>query len=644
MRRYAGIAVRRYAAIAVVTLAMVCPALAGYAQDAVTAAIADSLRQGASVVERVNVTEIEIESARKAKIHRRVVYTILNAAGDGYATLHTFYDKFHDLISATGVLYDGNGKVVRKIRKSDMEDWSTAGSGILMTDSRVKLYHFSSLSYPYSVSYEEEVEQTGLFMLPGWRPQASPSMAVESSSFSVRAPTGYPLRYKLYGYAQSSVSEKGGSKILSWALRNRPAVRPEPYSRLWAGVEPCVLLAPGDFEEDGYKGRLYSWADMGKFVEELYRGRDQLPEEAKKKVHALVDGVTDDRKKIESLYRWLQQDTHYVAIELGIGGWQPYAARDVYIRKYGDCKALSNYMVALLKEAGIRACNVLIRAGQDAPEMDTGFVCSQFNHAIVVAFTGSDSVWLECTNSYLPAGYLSGFTADRGALLLDEQGGHIVRTPVYGADQNQLNRVVHGRIDSSGNLVADIQTRYSGLEQDGLESELSSLSKEEVKKRRQETIGLPNCTINQMRLAEIPSADPVIDESLEVTSEGYSMVSGNRLFITPGAFLRRAEGIKEGMLPRKNDVQLLVSSEETDSIFLAIPRGYVPESTLPSANYSSSFGSYRIRGELKGNTLLLVCRYRQYKGSYPADSWTKLEHFFNLIHREGNRELVFIKH
>ncbi len=53
-----------------------------------------------------------------------------------------------------------------------MEDWSTAGSGILMTDSRVKLYHFSCRSYPYTVSYEEEAEQSGLFVLPEWRPQS----------------------------------------------------------------------------------------------------------------------------------------------------------------------------------------------------------------------------------------------------------------------------------------------------------------------------------------------------------------------------------------------------------------------------------------------------------------------------------------
>jgi hypothetical protein len=46
---------------------------------------------------------------------------------------------------------------------------------------------------------------------------------------------------------------------------------------------------------------------------------------------------------------------------------------------------------------------------------------------------------------------------------------------------------------------------------------------------------------------------------------------------------------------------------------------------------------------MKGDTLVLICRFRQNKGTYPADSWPKLVHFFNLIHREGDRELVFIR-
>ena len=129
VRRMTSVSVRRMTSASmraglVLTLScfLIWPA---YGQDPVAAAIPDSLRQGASVVERVNETEIDIESPHKARVRRRVVYTILNANGDTYATFHTYYDKFHDLVNATGILYDAGGRELKKIRKSDMEDWST---------------------------------------------------------------------------------------------------------------------------------------------------------------------------------------------------------------------------------------------------------------------------------------------------------------------------------------------------------------------------------------------------------------------------------------------------------------------------------------------------------------------------------------
>jgi len=136
-----------------------CPQAA--AQQSEAAGVTDSIMNGAAVVERTDITEIAIESPRKASIHRKYVYTILNSRGDEYATIRTFYDKFNDLINATGVLYDAGGNVLKKIRKSEMEDWSTAGSGILMTDARVKYYHFYCRSYPYTISFEEERERKG---------------------------------------------------------------------------------------------------------------------------------------------------------------------------------------------------------------------------------------------------------------------------------------------------------------------------------------------------------------------------------------------------------------------------------------------------------------------------------------------------
>ena len=625
-------------------LAICLVGVRGVGQDAVMSRLPDSLEQGASMVKRMDFTEIDIESPRKARVHHKYVYTILNPAGESFGTIVTFYDKFHDLGSVSATLYDATGSVVRKLKKSDLEDWNVEGLGMLMMDTRIKYYRLAPRRYPYTISFEEEMTLDGLFGLqPQWLPQSSPQVSVVSANLVIRAPSDYPLQYRDYHFPDSvTMTEKKGIKTYTWELSDRPAVTQEPYGSTWYTREPRVNLAPGEFEVAGLKGNCASWMDLGRFCGGLHQGRGQLPEEARRKVHALVDGLSDDREKIKVLYGFLQQNTHYVGIELGIGGWQPYDAAYVYNKKYGDCKALANYMVALLKEAGIRACPVLIRAGTEAQAIDTGFACIQFNHEIAVAFAGKDSVWLECTSPSLPAGYLSGFTADRDALLLDEQGGHIVHTPVYGIRENRFDRLLKGSIDEEGKLEATLRDDYSGLEQDGPASMLNHLSKKELQDQKRQQVGLPNCIISDLRDSTTPGGVPSLEETMGLAVDMFATMAGNRLLITPGVFMKRSQRLAEPV-NRKTPVELRSSVMESDSVVLHLPAGWSPEGNLPAGNYSCALGSYHIRSSFGDGILTLTCTFTQNKGIYPAQDYARLVRLFNLVHRESDRELAFIK-
>lgn len=614
------------------------------AQEPVTAPLPDSLTRDAGMVKRVDITEIEIESPRKARMHRRYVYTILNHYGDIFSYIYTFYDKYHDLESVNAVLYDAGGHVVKKIKKSDLQDWNIEGMGILMMDARVKTYQFGYHEYPYTISFEEEIGLNGLFGLqPQWVPQPENFVSVVSSSLVIHAPVDYPLEFRDYHLPEPGLTtESKGVRTYTWRLSDRPVSAKEAYAPAWFEREPRVSLAPGNFELEGYKGHCYSWTDLGRFVGGLHQGRGQLPEEARRKVHALVDGIPDDHEKIRVLYRFLQQNTHYVGIELGIGGWQPYDATYVYNKKYGDCKALSNYMVALLKEAGIRACPVLIRGGINQPSVDTGFACIQFNHEIAVAFTGKDTVWLECTSSTLPAGYLGSFTADREGLLLDENGGHLIHTPVYGIGDNRLIRTVKGSVDDQGNLQASLQTVYSGLDQDYAQYTVTNSTKKELLDQRRDALGVAGCVLTDLQDSSWQEAVPVLDERVQLKAEQYATLVGNRLMIGYSAFMKRLTRLHEEP-GRRNGFELGPSQQETDSLVLQLPPGWTPEEQLPTASFSAGFGSYRFFTRFEKDVLTVTSDFRQYKGVYPVTDYARLVRFFNLVYREADRQLVFIK-
>src|SRR5579871_3878793 len=148
---------------------------------------------------RLYQQEITVESMHKARVHRKYFYTVLSAAGEHFGQIVTFYDKFHDLSGVTATLYDADGKVLKKVKKGDLEEANIGGLGMLMVDTKVKFYSFTSRNFPYTIGYEEDMVIDNLFMLPvQWLPQPSANVAVMSSSLIVHAPADFPLRYKEY--------------------------------------------------------------------------------------------------------------------------------------------------------------------------------------------------------------------------------------------------------------------------------------------------------------------------------------------------------------------------------------------------------------------------------------------------------------
>ena len=69
----------------------------------------------------------------------------------------------------------------------------------------------------------------------------------------------------------------------------------------------------------------------------------------------MVKNATTDREKAAILYNYMQNNMRYVSIQLGIGGLRPFPASFVDDKKYGDCKALSNYLKSALDAVGVKS-------------------------------------------------------------------------------------------------------------------------------------------------------------------------------------------------------------------------------------------------------------------------------------------------
>jgi hypothetical protein len=612
-------------------------------QNFPVSAIPDSLKENADMIIRLNELSYEISSAGMAISRERHVYTILNEKGAYYATYKTHYNNKSVVInSVSGYLYDANGKELRHFKKKDMEDHPLYDESFV-NDERLKVAEFSFNTYPYTVEFDEEDQLTELFQIGGWYPQGNLRHAVEKSVYSISAPSGYSLRYRMLNSSlQPVISEKGNVKTYSWEFKNMVAYDETPVSNI-LNCAPHLMIGLSDVEMGVYKGNMSTWTDYAKFYGSLQKGRDILPEETKQKVHALTDGLTDKAAKVDVLYRYLQQNSHYVGIQLGIGGWQTYDAAYVSKNKYGDCKALSNFMVSLLKEAGVKANVVVIRGGEERVDFVTDFTHDPFNHVICCVPLEKDTIWLECTDQFLPPGYLSDFTSNRYGLLIEEDGGKLVHTPSYLLPDNIRIRKIAAGLDLDGNLNLDSRTLYKAACQDDIESMIRHNSKEEQLKILKSRYNLPTYDVLSFEYQEDDSKRlPVINESIKISVKDYAQVTGKRIFINPNILSRSGTKLIEDK-SRRLDVELKEEYHYIDSIQISIPPGYEMESKSTDFTLKSKYGSYMNRMIVAGDKIMYYRNMEQYSGRFPAKEYAEVVKFYDEMYDADHTKIVLVK-
>ncbi|UOR03990.1 DUF3857 domain-containing protein [Hymenobacter aerilatus] len=610
-----------------------------------------SLRENAHGVVRAYDETLVVKSVSRtvSTVHRAI--TILDGAGSDWAQLMVPYDQLNSINYLRGAVYDVDGRLIRSLRASDVKDYGLSDGFSLATDNRGRLATLQQSAYPYTVEFDYEITSDNSLFYSTWEPQDEPQLAVEHATFRVLTPAALPLRYQerhLPKGVQAAHSQQSGQEVYQWEVKALAAVEREPDGPPLRDLVPMVVTAPAAFEVQGHAGSAASWQQLGQWSYELNKGRDVLPDDLRTRVAALVKDEKDERARIRKVYEFLQANTRYISVQLGLGGWQTFPASAVSTNGYGDCKALSNYGMALLQAAGITGYCALVRA--DAPDIHTEFSSSQFNHVILcvpLAATKTakaDTVWLECTSQTAPFGYMGSFTGNRHALLLTPQGGKLVRTPTYGVRENRRERLADVYLDAQGKATAAVRTAYTGLEQDRLSAMLDGLDPAQQKKYITESLTLNNFSITKFNLtANRQQALPMVTEKLDLALPTFASVSGKRLFLAPN-LLSRLPALSAPVGGRQSDVWLSHAYTYADTVRIHVPAGLQPENLPAPVQLTTAFGTYSAQlHTLPDGTLQYVRRLQMPRTRFAKEDYPAYVEFRRKISAADKAQIVLLK-
>jgi transglutaminase-like putative cysteine protease len=619
--------------------------LSAYAKDIKypVSAIPEALKKNANVVVREDETVFQIISRNKSSVHRHFAATILNTNGRDYAEKYIMYDKKRKIVDLKAFVYDASGEIIKKLKSADIADRSASDGFSLFSDDRLKMFDLTQGVYPYTVEYEYEVQYDYLYSIDPGVIVSEEKIAVQHFMYQLVYPTTLEPRYKTYNIDTKPAIGRlsSGMQSATWELSNIEPIKIEPMSSSSTHIK-AIVAAPNVFEYDGYTGSMENWDGIAKWQQSLNQGRDVLPDVTRAKVKELTKDLKTTEEKVKVLYEYMQSKTRYVGIQLGIGGWQPFDATTVDKNGYGDCKALSNYMVSLLKEAGIKGYYTKIRAGVGEEEIDASFPSVQTNHIIVGVPNEKDTLWLECTSQTAPFGYLGRFTDNRYGLMVTENGGKLVRTIHYPVEKNIQSTTADVDLDALGNAKAKVKTNYSGLQYDFSSlSEIINLSADDQRKWLQNNTQIPSFNINQFAFANHKNKLPTATVTMDLTLNKYASVSNKRIFLTPN-LMNRWTYIPEKIESRKTPFEINTGFTDIDTIRYHLPENIYPEFLPPDAKFTSRFGTYEAGFKVEAGSLLYIRKMTRKDGEFPAEAYQELIDFYKNISKADNTKLVFL--
>jgi hypothetical protein len=237
----------------------------------------------------------------------------------------------------------------------------------------------------------------------------------------------------------------------------------------------------------------------------------------------------------------------------------------------------------------------------------------------------------------MPFGYLSGFTANRKAPAITDNGAVPVKTARYTNIENQMSRTANVTIDLNGNATATVLTTYKGMESD----EVPSSNYDEQKKWLQESTEIPVFDIKSFAIKNNRDRLPSSIVRLELTLNRFATVNGKRFFLNPN-LMNRSSFIPPKVDQRKTKLVFRNGFTHTDTINYSISEHIYPEYLPEPTKIESRFGKYESSYKLDQGKVIYVRRFVKNTGEFPADTYNEFVDFYKAVNRADNVKIVFL--
>jgi hypothetical protein len=600
---------------------------------------------------------VTVEPSGKIRRVERRAYQILRPDGAVRGKLGFVIDgKTHvtDLhawsIPAAGKDYEVN--------KHDAVETAVDGlNGILVTDIHLLLLQIPAALPGNLVGYEVQEENTPYVLEEAWNFQDV--IPVRETHYHLQLPNGWSYRATWLNHEELAPTVSGPNQW-QWTLTDVAALPTEPRMPPLAGVAGRMFVAL--IPPPGHGQSVQSWSDLGIWFTGLAAGRRTASPELKQKVAELTASSSALPAKMQALAVFAQDDIRYVGIELGIGGYQPHSAAEVFTHRFGDCKDKVTLLSGMLAELGIPSYYVLINTQRGAVTPRTP-PNTYFNHAVLAVALPADLddprleavqqhpklgklLFFDPTDALTPFGSLSGALQGNYGLLVTPDGGELLELPVLAPASNGIARTATLTLDDAGTLRGEVHEARVGQQAAAQRYLLRSAKVDTDQIKPLEAVlaaSLPSFQITKASISNLRATDKPFQWQYSIEADHYARAQGELLLVRPRVIGSKAQGFLDAKESRHYPIEFEEPERDTDVFEIALPAGYSVDQLPAAVDVVGDFASYHSKTELVGRTLKYTRSFEIAKLSAPASSAEDLKALFKTIEND-ERSAAVLKH
>jgi hypothetical protein len=601
-------------------------------------------------VKLLDEQETTVRDSGEIIAHQRVVYRILRPEGKDYATHDLVYD------SETKVNYLHGWSITAKGQEYEGKDKDTFERNLssydVFSDIKERMLALPGGDVGTIVAFEYEQKKRPYLYHDRWSFQTI--IPVERTTYTLHLPSNWEFRAGWEHHPEVQPAVQNGT--YSWQLSDVPRIELETHEPPYRALAGYMIVT---FFSEKIHNSYSSWADIGKWYSQLTADSRQPTPALQQKVQELAPGNLSPLARIEALARFAQRDIRYASIKMGIGGFKPHAAGEIFAHRYGDCKDKANVLAAMLAQININSFYMPIHDDrgiftQDSPPNHL------FNH-VILAIQLPDAIKesfpavfthpklgrlliFDPTNEFVPFGQLPAYEQDSYALLVTENSGELIHLPASPPEVNELRRSAKLKLLPDGSLQGEVEEVRSGYlamtERMYLEQETERDRKKMMEHFLGATIG--NFQVDGFEFINENNIDKDLVLKYKFTANHYAKNAGQLLLVRPrilGEDVSRFDGSKPRHYPYEFEAPFLAS----DSVEITLPDGFKVDELPDPAKANFPFAQYTSKTEAAGNVLKYTREYKMMTTLVPVDHIDQLRRLFSEIMTDEKNMAVLKK-